>query len=353
MTLRRSLIPAALLFLTLLTSAPLIAAPQRPLDIYFIDVEGGAATLMVTPLGESILVDSGWSGFEDRDARRIHQVATQVAGLKRIDHAVTTHWHMDHYGALGRLAEMIPVLNYYDRGIPDALPEDPENFPKLIADYKRASRGHSRTLRAGDDIDLIEDPDPGPRLRLRCLTASGQVIGESKPSTAPSGCSRHPSKPEDTSDNAKSISLLLTYGRFGFLNCGDLTWNVEHRLVCPKNRVGSVDLFQVTHHGMDISNNPAVIEAIRPRVAVTCNGPRKGGSPATYANLRRTAGVEAIYQLHRNVATSAAENTAPERIANMEAECTGQWIKVSVAPDAKSYTVQIGPEGAKRQFKVR
>lgn len=337
-----------------LPTGRLAAAPQRSLDIYFIDVEGGAATLMVTPMGESILVDSGWRQDDDRDARRIHHVATQVAGLNRIDYAVTTHWHMDHYGGIGRLAEMIPVLHFYDRGIPDASTDDPTNFPTLIAAYRKASHGRSSALHPGDELPLMTDPDRRiPRVRVRCLTANAQVIGEEKSSIAPSGCARHPSKPQDTSDNARSLSLLLSYGRFEFLNCGDLTWNVEHRLVCPKNHVGTVDLYQVTHHGMDISNNPAVLEAVQPRVAVMCNGPRKGGAPATMAVLRATPSIEAIYQLHRNVATSAADNTAPDLIANPDEACAGQFIKVSVAPDSKSFTVQIGPDGRPRKFKTK
>jgi len=88
---------------------------DRGLDLYWIDVEGGAATLIVTPRGESILVDSGWP--EERDAQRIFRAA-QRAGLTRIDHYLTTHWHLDHWGALGRLVELLPVRRFYGHPFP-------------------------------------------------------------------------------------------------------------------------------------------------------------------------------------------------------------------------------------------
>src|SRR5262245_31564493 len=106
-----------------------VVAPARALDIYFIDTEGGAATLIVTPAGESVLIDCGNPGA--RDAERIHKAVTQLAGLKQIDHLVITHWHSDHYGGTGRLAKLIPIMNFHDRGIPDALDDDKRGFPLL------------------------------------------------------------------------------------------------------------------------------------------------------------------------------------------------------------------------------
>jgi competence protein ComEC len=347
-------LPLLLAAILPLAAAP-APAPRRSLDIYFIDVEGGAATLIVTPVGESMLIDSGWKRDDDRDATRIYDVARR-AGLTRIDHVVTTHWHMDHYGGLGRLAEMLPLGHFYDHGVPPSLADDPQNFPTLIAAYRTASHNHSTTLRPGDTIPLRTDlsasgPDAIPPLTLRCLAASGKVISEGD--TPPPPRCNHPLKPEDTSDNARSVVLLLSYGQFHFLAGGDLTWNIEHRLVCPVNRVGQVDLYQVDHHGLDSSNNPVFVEAIRPRVAVMCNGPHKGGHPTTVATLRRVRGLEAFYQLHRNVDTTLGENAPLERIANVNADCQGETIKVSVAPDARSYTVTVGSHGPTGRYRTR
>ena len=150
-------------------------------------------------------------------------------------------------------------------------------------------------------------------------------------------------KPTDTSDNARSLALRFRLGKFDFLDCGDLTWNVEKQLVCPVDKVGPIDLYQVTHHGMDISNHPTLVRTIAPSVAIMNNGPRKGGSPATVQLLRSIPSIQAAYQLHKNVATSADSNADPALIANA-GTAGGAFIKVSVEPDGSSYSVQVGAE---------
>src|SRR4051794_5443918 len=101
-------------FLTPMTRAA--EKRERGLEIYFVDTEGGAATLVVTPAGESVLIDCGNPGA--RDAERIHRVATGQAGLKAIDHLIITHWHSDHYGGVARLTQLLPVHHFYDHGVP-------------------------------------------------------------------------------------------------------------------------------------------------------------------------------------------------------------------------------------------
>ena len=159
-------------------------------------------------------------------------------------------------------------------------------------------------------------------------------------------------KAEDKSDNAKSIGLLVSYGDFEFLNLGDLTWNIEHQLVCPDNVLGRVDLYMATHHGMNSSNNPVLVKAIQPTVSIMCNGARKAGSPESVALLKSLSSVKAAYQLHRNVQTSEAENTDKALIANWDENCQGQFIKASVASNGKSYTVRIGEKGKSQQFQT-
>src|SRR5260370_24168622 len=98
--------------LLILIAVPVLdAAPPRGLDIYFIDTEGGAATLIVTPTGESVLIDCGNPG--KRDAERIHKVSTEQARLTAIDHHIITHWHTDHYGGVERLAQLSSLKHYY------------------------------------------------------------------------------------------------------------------------------------------------------------------------------------------------------------------------------------------------
>ncbi|MBY0526086.1 MAG: MBL fold metallo-hydrolase [Gemmataceae bacterium] len=328
--------------------APAADAP-RGLDIYFIDTEGGAATLIVTPAGESVLIDCGNPGA--RDAERIHKTA-QAAGLKTIDHLVITHWHSDHYGGVARLAQLIPIKNFYDHGIPEQLAEDAKGFQLLIQAYKKASEGKSKMLKPGDEIAL-KQADGAKPLRLFCLCGSGEVIPE-KPNAPENPLAKeHKPMAEDKSDNARSLGFVLSYGEFRFLDLGDLTWNIEHKLVAPSDKIGPVDVYQATHHGLEISNNPVLIKTVKPRVAIFNNGARKGGHVSVIATLRRLAEVPAIYQLHRNVGATAAENTDPEFIANSDEKCEAEGIKLSVAPDAKTYTVTVGGKGKPREYKTR
>jgi len=336
--------------LAILLLFPLMTqAAGRTLDIYFIDVEGGAATLIVTPFGESLLIDSGFP--EDRDAQRILHVAKDVAGLNQIDHYITTHWHRDHVGGVTLLAKLMPIKNYYDHGLPTAPAADIP--PDLIEAYRTVSAGKSIALNAGDEIRILGDRS-APRLRFRILAANATVVGEEKGAPQIKQCGTD-FKPivEDKTDNAQSLSMMLTFGGFRFFNGGDLTWNVENKLVCPKDLVGPVDLFQVNHHGSFSSNNPALVRVLKPRVAVIDNGPRKGGDPKTYATLKSVPEIEAIYQLHKNVLSSWNNNTASTYIANDDEKCQGEFIKVSVSPNSRWYRVEIPSKKIGTDYLVR
>jgi beta-lactamase superfamily II metal-dependent hydrolase len=340
----------ALVLALILPFVALSAEEARGLDIYFIDVEGGAATLIVTPQGESVLIDCGFPGT--RDAERIHEVATKQAGLKAIDHLIITHWHTDHYGGTAKLAKLLPIRNFYDHGIPDKLEDDPKNFPLLIQAYRTASENKSKVLKLGDEVALKQLKD-GPPLRLLCVCGNGEVLPE-KPGAAENPLAKeHKAQNEDKTDNARSLGFVLSYGSFRFLDLGDLTWNIEYKLVAPSDKLGPVDVYQVTHHGMAISNNPVLIKTVKPHVAIMNNGPRKGGDASVVATLRRVPEIQAIYQLHRNVTTGAQENADPEFIANPDEKCQGESIRLSVAADGKSYTVTVGSKGKPKKYETR
>ena len=334
--------------LTLFCSTAMRAAPKS-LDIYFIDVEGGAATLIVTPTGESLLVDSGFPG--DRDAGRIAHVALEVAGLKQIDHCLVTHWHRDHEGGVPALAKLIPIKHYYDHGLPQTIAADMQ--AEFIDAYKQTTQGRSVALKPGDEIKL-RSPKYMPPLQVRVLTAGGIVLGEKAgaPQIQPCGPDFQAIE-EDKSDNANSVGFLLTFGGFKFFDGGDLSWNIENRLVCPKNLVGVIDVYQADHHGTDVSNNPTLLRALNPRVAVIDNGPRKGGDARVYATLTSLKEIEAVYQLHRNLRTTDKENTMSGYIANEEEACQGNFIKLSVEPKSRSYTVSIPAKQISRSYRTR
>jgi beta-lactamase superfamily II metal-dependent hydrolase len=326
-----------------------LAAP-RTLDIYFIDVEGGAATLIVTPTGQSLLIDAGFPG--DRDAARIAHVAMDVAGLKQIDHCVITHWHRDHVGGVTALSKLIPIRNFYDHGVPQTIAADMQ--VENIEAYKLTTQGKSVTLTPGHEIKLQSSTKSLSPLGVRVIAAGGVVLGErsATPQIRPCG-QEFQSKPEDSSDNANSIGILLTFGRFKFFDGGDLTWNVENRLACPKNIVGPVDVYQVDHHGVDSSNNPMLLHALDPHLAVINSGPRKGAEAGTFGALSRLTGIEAIYQLHRNLRTTDRDNTTVAYIANEEEQCQGNFIQLSVEPDGKSFRVSIPAKQFSRRFRTR
>ena len=325
-------------------------AQQRGIELYFVDTEGGAATLIVTPQKESILIDDGNPGT--RDAGRIASAA-KLAGLKQIDHLIITHWHLDHYGGTEALAKLIPIKHFYDRGIPDAdKSDDPQNFPTLIAAYKAASNNKSNRLSPGDLVPLIRADKKGLPIQLKCLCARTEVLTKTTLADYPADAN---AKPIDDGDNAKSLGFLLSFGKFRFIDLGDLTWNIEYKLSSPACSPGPVDVYQSTHHGLDISNNPALVNRLKPIVAIYNNGPYKGGHPDLTKTLRALPSLQAIWQLHKNLKPGEDVNALPEFIANVEAteSCKGNFVHLSVAPDSLSYTVQVGASGKKRTYKTR
>ena len=348
MNLKRYLLLAPLMGLLIFHSVRSQTA-SRTLDIYFIDVEGGAATLIVTPAGESLLIDSGFPG--DRDSGRIARVALEVAGLKQIDHCIVTHWHRDHVGGVPTLAKLIPIKNYYDHGLPQTIAADMQ--AEFIEAYKQTTEGKSVTLKPGDRIKL-RSPKYMPPLQVKVLAAGGVVLGEqsSVPQVRPCGTGFE-AKPEDITDNVNSVGVLLTFGRFKFFDGGDLSWNIENRLVCPKNLIGAIDVYQVDHHGTDASNNPTLVGALKARVAIIDDGPRKGGEARTFATLKSVKETEAVYQLHRNLRTTDKDNTLAGYIANEEEACQGNFIKLSVEPGGKFYTVSIPAKQISRSYRTR
>jgi competence protein ComEC len=332
-------------------------ADPKSLAIYWVDVGGGAATLIVTPQGESLLIDSGED--LDRDASRIHYVATQVAGLKQIDHVVITHWHSDHFGGAYRLSRLMPLGKFYaNRSIPEVAPDpaSPAQVPviaKSLAQFKSIAGKNFRTLAPGEQLRLRQSGSPA--LEIQCLAGDKKVI--SAPANAPGNpvCSKRKVGPDDLTDNARSLVLRLKYGVFSFLVTGDLTWNAEEHLVCPKNLIGDVDLFQIGHHGLDQSNNPLLIETIHPRVVVINNSQKKGAEPNTMKTLKSTKSVEAIWQIHRNIRTGDDLNTTPEFIANAKEDDNNvkvEFIKATIQSDGR-FSVQIGTNGKPQTYLPR
>jgi len=332
------------------------SASDHRLDIYFVDVEGGGATLIVTPEGESILIDSGSPG--PRDAGRIHAVAAGVAGLSRIDFFILTHFHLDHFGGIAQLAALMPIGQVYDRGIPL---HDPDHNPggfflSMIGPYRSFAAGGRNLVTPGLVLPLRTTPG-GALVSMRCVASGGKFV-EAPPGTKPNPLASENSHHDlDSTDNDLSSAWILDFGPFRFWDGGDLTWNMEGEVVTPLNRVGQVDVYQVDHHGLGFSNNPVLIHSLAPTVSVMNNGPTKGTAKSTLAALRSSPGLQAMYQVHKNLRKEDPEdNTAPELIANFASDpnhADANFIKLSVNPDGTSYTVAIPAFGYSRSFETR
>jgi beta-lactamase superfamily II metal-dependent hydrolase len=324
------------------------SAADGRLDIYWIDVEGGASTLLVTPADESILIDSGNPGR--RDPNRIVHVATQVAKLRKIDHLITTHYHRDHVGGASLLATLMPVGVVYDNGRFAEMPNDPgEEYFSLACDRRQV-------INPGDELDLKQLAG-APEISLRCLGTRQTFVPAAPSSQANEAiCATCQPKDRDGSDNANSVVSIVQFGSFRFFDGGDLTWNQEMKLVCPHDLIGPVDVYQVTHHGLDSSNNPVVLQTIQPRVAVMNNGDTKGCLPDVYANLVSTPSIERIFQMHKNLRPDGALNNVEDQyIANREStdQCEGHYIHLSVSPDSLQYSVSIPANEITETFETR
>jgi competence protein ComEC len=325
----------------LLTAATLSA--QKTLDIYWIDTEGGAATLIVTPSGGSLLADTGNPG--ERDAQRIYDVATKQAHLTKIDTVLITHFHSDHVGGAPALAKLIPISRWVDHG--DSMEtQNPADAQRWEA-YKAVSAGNRASLKVGGKVLL-------PGVTLDIVSSNGEVL--SKGGGANSYCASAVKKDPDPTENARSLGFKLTFGKFTFLDLGDLTWNKELEMSCPENHIGQVTLFQATHHGFynDNSGAPAHVWALHPQVVIVNNGPRKGLGANAWDTIAKIPGLEDTWQVHLSLATDAAHNTSEQKIANAEptAECKGNFLKASIATDGK-FTITNSRNGFSKTYAAR
>lgn len=320
------------------------AAQKKTLDFYFIDTEGGQATLMVTPSGESLLVDAGWPGNDGRDAKRII-AAAQKAGVQQIDYLLVTHYHMDHVGGVAELTSRFPVKTLIDHGDNTETDKGGQN---MTAIYKKGLESAKRlTVRPGDLIPL-------KNVRIEVVAARGVCIekalsGAGKPNPL---CGQEAKKADDPTENARSIGIVGTYGKFRFVDLGDLTWNKEFELACPTNKVGAIDLYLTTHHGMNMSGSKTIVHALHPRVAIMNNGAKKGGSPDAWRIVSSSPGLEDLWQLHFALAGGKDNNVPEERIANPDGPDAGHYLAVEASKN-RSMKVTNSRTGFSKSYPAR
>jgi competence protein ComEC len=327
-------------FLALLAGATPCApaSAKSSLEIYFIDVEGGQSTLIVTPDRHTLLIDTGWAGdgsgfrtgdpHQARDANRI-LAAARDAGVGRIDYLFITHFHVDHDGGVSELAQLMPIRVFIDHGSPsgDAEKTSPETRDGFAA-YAKVRSGASGHI----------EPRPGDRLPLEdveatVVSSAGATLERPLPGAGESNalCRDQASAPRDAYENPRSTGVVIRYGKFRFLDVGDLSGQPLFNLACPKNMIGPVDAYLVAHHGGPDVADPATFAAFRPRVAIMNNGVNKGGARTTYQALHQVPGLEGVWQLHLSAEAGDA-NFAPPYVANLD-ESTAHWIKLVAKPD--------------------
>jgi len=314
-------------------------ASGAPLQIYWIDVEGGAATLLIAPNGEVVVVDAGFPGA--RDPGRIAQVLKDEVHADHIDHMICTHYHNDHVGGIPTLGGLLPISHFYDHGATVQQGGDYTNYVTYAGDKRVLTK-------AGDKLTLGD-------VVLTFVTAAGKVID---PPLA--GSKANPSCPSTVTkamdggaENGQSLGFVARFGNFSFLDLGDITWDIEQLLMCPTNRVGMVDLFQVSHHGQDLSNSPQLIHALAPVVAVMNNGANKGGGVDTFETLKSSPGLQGLWAIHQVTANDAAHNAEADLTANLSGGADeAHWIKAVVEANG-AYTLTNGRNGTSRTYAAR
>ncbi|MEO8736169.1 MAG: MBL fold metallo-hydrolase [Edaphobacter sp.] len=319
-------------------------AAKGALQVYFIDVEGGQSTLFVTPSGHSMLIDTGWPDNAGRDADRI-VAAAKRAGVKKIDYVLLTHYHDDHSGGVPQLVDRIPVGTFVDHG--------PNRETKAGGPTEKVWEAYLQVLATGKYKHIVAHPGeiiPVAGMKVTVISSDGNVIDHSLPGggAANEYCKIPETKPMDRSENARSLGILIDFGKLKILDLGDLTWDKEMEFMCPVNRLGTVDILVVSHHGFNPSSSHALVDGIHSRVAIMNNAPAKGGQPPVLDTVRQAPGLETLWQLHYSEKGGAERNTAAEYIANPEgAADQGNYLLLTANPNGKFAVYNSGTKETK------
>jgi competence protein ComEC len=298
----------------------------KDLTAYFIDVEGGQATLFTTPAGQTVLIDTGWPGFNGRDADRI-AAAAKDAGVRQIDYLIVTHFHADHVGGVPALTARLPVKNFVDHG---ETVEHTAAAQKLFDDYRNeVAKGNHIVVKPGDKL-------PIKGLDWTIVSAAGNLLDKPLPGAGKPNAFCADFKPQETdaTENARSVGSVIGFGKFRLADLGDLTWNKEHDLMCPENRIGQVDVLVVSHHGNNLSSSPVLVNALHAKVAIMNNGEKKGGAVVTLNTIHGSPGLADLWQSHFSAEGGKEHNTGEKMIANMTADPdSGNYLKLTAHSD--------------------
>jgi hypothetical protein len=216
-----------------------------------------------------------------------------------------------------------------------------------------------------DYVKLLQHPDiahlvvkPGDTIsikdiKVQVLTAAGEHIQNPLPGAGQPNpfCASTSKRDADPTENARSLGTLITFGDFRLLDLGDLTWNKELELMCPNNPIGTVDVYLTTHHGLEQSGSPAVVDAVHPRVAIMNNGARKGGSPPAWQIVKDAPQLEDLWQIHYSMEGGKDHNVPDSFIANVDEHCQGDYLKLTAQSDG-SFTVYNSRNKFQKTYKA-
>lgn len=323
-----------------------LSSAANPLSIYFIDVEGGQSTLFVSPSGESMLVDTGWPDHSNRDAQRI-VAAAHDAGIHQIDDLVITHYHADHVGGVPQLAALIPIRNFIDHG--QTVETSPQAEVLYQAYLKVRAKGHHILAKPGMQI-------PVRGIRVVVLTAAGEHIDRSLPGRGERNryCPAETQPIVDRSENAQSVGVLVSYGKFRMIDLGDLpSWPGEYDLVCPTNRVGQVEVYLTTQHAYAESGASFLVDALHPIVVIANNGARKGGAAEAFRVVQQSPDLEGFWDVHYSESADKELNAQAPFIANpSDSPDHAYWIKLTAYPNGV-FTVTNQRTGQNKTYRPR
>jgi hypothetical protein len=349
----------------------------KSLDIYFVDVGKGVgnATLVVAPSGQSLLLDAGPS----YTALNVLEVLKK-AGVTQVDYLVTTHYHADHFGATAELAKQIPIVHFVDHGEsvevgksddwwkerrgPWARPGMGEKYDALYKTYVKVRKeGRHSVVRPGDTV-------PVKGIEVRVLCAGGKILAEPLPGAGEPNpaCAEVDKRSDDDAEDAQSIGVLVTFGSFRFVYLGDLTWNLANSLFCPKNRVGNVDAYLITHHAQSLPKSlgdyyyglsacpKSEVHGLRPRVAILSLGAlgHKVGTSDAIETVRASPRLEDVWQTQFIEQGGEKNHNAPKEFcANIGGKSDQvRFIKLSAHSDG-SFTMTNSRTGFTKNYPPR
>jgi competence protein ComEC len=323
-----------------------VSCAAQDLKVYAIDVEGGKSTLYVSPSGQSMLVDAGHDG-NGRDADRI-VAAARAAGVKQIDYLLITHYHGDHIGGVPQLAARMPIRNFIDHGRNfETVKDNGDVYNEYVA---VRAKGNHIVVKPGDRV-------PVAGMQVDVVSASGEAIvkplegaGAGQPNPL---CTAYKPLEPDKGENARSIGIVVTVGKFRLIDLGDLYWNQEHDLACPNNLIGAVDVYMTTHHGKRTSGVPALVQAVHARAAILNNGPTSGGAESHWQTIHDSPGKPDIWQLHSATMNDKHHNSAAALVANFGVEeCKGNWILLTAHADGR-FAIRNGRTDYEKEYRSR